>query len=466
MNKHYWYAFYFCWFINVFFLHALPDVTCIILGATGDLTRRDLIPALYQLYKNKELTNFAVVGAATSKKEAADILHAARPFIHNLDEALWSAFSEHMYYIDLDFNSNDFDRLQKAVVDVEQKHALSGNRLVYCSCSPHFFKTITQKLIASKVIEKQDSSITQSWHRIAYEKPFGYDLQDACALEQTIELHLNEQQIIRIDHFLMHQTMGYMLSFRFVSQLFESRWNNEHIASVDILFNETLSIGTRGYFYDKVGALLDVVQNHMFQMFALMAMEQPVSLITKNIQDAKVALLQQTKVIDGFFGQYVGYHQELHIPSDSTTDTFVALQLAVDNERWRGVPFFLVGGKCLDKTEICMRIHFKSGDELTLWLAPMPGFELKMGLTRVAIDDHITPIIFRHTYVCEGSYSVQTYRTIMEQLIKGNNAVSVRFDEIEAAWRLIDQIKAQSLPLFSYEKGSKGPSALEEFIQR
>jgi glucose-6-phosphate 1-dehydrogenase len=443
------------------------DVTYIILGASGDLTRRDLIPALYSLFKDGKINNFALIGAALPALTAGDILTSSRPFINDYDETSWKSFAEKIHYVSIDFmREQDYAVLKEKIVAVEKHLKLPGNRLVYCATSCNFFRTITENLLQVGILEKKDESAHGPWYRIVYEKPLGYDLKTACAIKECAQKMLHEKQIFCMDHFLMTQALSHVLSLRFINKIFESQWNCHHIQQVDILFNETLSVGTRGKFYDAVGAMLDVVQNHMLQMLTLVAMEPPYDLTYDSIRNAKVDVLRNIHLEDGFFGQYHGYRQAVDVPSNSSTDTYVALKLKVNTPRWEQVPFYMITGKCVDQTEICIRVTFQpvdgnSSNILTIWVAPEPGYELKLGMRRVLIDQQETPVTLKYTYPRANSYSTETYKLIFDQLVHGNHAVSVGFDEIEAAWQLTDQIKTCGLPLYFYEQGSAGPIELK-----
>lgn len=438
----------------------LSDITFVLLGASGDLATRDLIPALFRLYRDKKLEKFALIGAALPSIDKQQILNQSKQFVHAYDQEEWDAFAQAIYYVSVDFNESEhFDQLNAIIQHAECEHGLSGNRLVYCATSCNFFAAITKALVQTGIIGRQCTTDAQPWQRIAYEKPFGYDLVTADAIQDCATMLLDKAQIFHIDHFLMTQAMKQLPALRFNSRLFEGLWNKDHIKKVDILFNETLGVGTRGKFYDAVGTLLDVVQNHMFQMLALTAMEEPESYDSTSLQHARAQVIANTKVMGGFLGQYNGYTQERDVPADSKTDTFSALHLAVDTPRWQGVPFYLVTGKCLDITEICIRVTFTSGDQLTLWIAPKPRLELTIHMD----DACIMPLQLTYDYPIQDSYSTDVYKNILAELCVNNKAVDVAYEEIHAAWQLIAEIKRQHLLLYAYEKASKGPIDLELF---
>jgi glucose-6-phosphate 1-dehydrogenase len=442
--------------------YAKDDVTFIILGATGDLTKRDLIPALYRLFRENKLERFAVIGAALPQSSAHEILESAREFVFDLEAESWEQFSNAVHYAQVDFGKpEDFLQLKKMIDEVEQNASLSGNRLVYCATSCNFFEAITQNLERYGIIQKKDLS-AYPWHRIAYEKPFGYDQHYSRKLEASLQTLLSDEQMYRIDHFLYTQAMSNVISVRALNPLLKNMWNNKNIERVDILFNETLSVSTRGKLYDALGVMLDVVQNHVFQMLAVAAIDIPEQVTLEKIKEEKIKLLKKVRFIDGFFGQYDGYRNEKDVAPDSVTETYASLKLMIDTERWKNVPFYLTAGKCLDKTEICIRITFKDKlneqmSGLTIWVAPNPSFELALKTQNIGIENSGQSIKLTHVYEKKDSYSTKAYASLFEEIIKGNRAISVDFDEIDVAWQLTDFIKAQKLPLYAYAKGSKGP---------
>lgn len=438
---------------------ALSDITFVILGASGDLSTRDLIPALFRLYRDKQLTDFAIVGAALPSIDKHYIRNQSQQFIQDYNQQEWDDFAQHFYYVSTDFNQRDFTNLHATIQQAEQEHILSGNRLIYCATSCDFFVPMTQALVQTNIITKQSANILP-WHRIAYEKPFGYDAITAQNIENCANTLLNTTQIFHIDHFLMTHVMKNIPTLRFHNEIWQNQWNNNYIKQIDVLCKETLSVGNRGTFYDAVGSLLDVVQNHMFQMLALVAMEKPQSNDAADFQHERANVIKNTHIIDGFLGQYNGYKQEPNIPQDSTTDTFSALHLAIDTPRWQGVPFYLISGKHLDATEICIRITFKTENQLTFWIAPEPKMELVLSV----VDSNSNPTSLTYHYPIVDSYSTDTYKNIFSALYNNNQCINVSFEEIQAAWNLIANIKKQNLPLYIYEQSSAGPIHIKKDI--
>ncbi len=450
----------------------------IILGATGDLAKRRLIPAIYGLVKEKKLDKFALVGVALSDTTAVEMMAQAKPFIKDFDEAIWKECCEHAYYCQLDFrNESDFERLAAVVNEAEKQSDLTGNRLVYCSTASIFFIDITNHLSQAGIIKKglcgEDS---EPWHRIVYEKPFGLDRASAKKINKALAKVLDECQIFRIDHYLAKEIVATIAMIRFTNRALEPLWSHENIENVQIVLSEKLGMEGRGIYYDNYGALRDVVQNHILQLLALVAMEPPKQLSGNSIRDKKSEVLKNVRPIDGFLGQYEGYRDEPGVRPDSTTETFAAVQLRIDNKRWKGVPFYLRTGKLLNKKEVTIFIRFKhveclmatscprDPNFLIIRISPNEGFSLELNAKKPGVFDEIVPVMMNYCHDCE--YMPRTpeaYELLLQEVMKGEQAVSVRSDEIEYAWDVVDEIYKMKLPLHSYKKGTSGPQELKDF---
>ncbi len=449
----------------------------IILGATGDLSRHKIFPALYHLFMHKKLDDSMIIGAAIDDIATADLLERIKPIIKPKDENSWRLFGERIAYVMVDFaKEKDFERLNDLVTQLEQTKNLPGNRLVYCAAAPYFYCQITQHVAQSGLIKKMDREMP--WQRIVYEKPFGHDLQSAHEINTCIANHFNEQQIFRIDHYLTKELVANIALVRFTNIFFEPLWNNRYIESVQIIFDEKLSVDDRGAFYDKYGALADIMQNHMMQLLALIAMEAPPQLTGDNIRAERAKVLQKVKVVDAVVGQYEGYLQEKGVAPHSTTETFAQVYLRIDNPRWAGVPFYLRTGKCLEKKQTAIYIKFKHVDcllthacprepnYLTIQIEPESLFSLSINAKKPGTVDEVMPV---HMLFCRDSFQTeipQAYETLLEEILKGDHSVSVRFDEIEYAWKIIDAIRALKFPLSLYKKGSTGPAQAQSFDKK
>jgi glucose-6-phosphate 1-dehydrogenase len=456
----------------------MNDCTLILFGATGDLAKRKIIPALYRLLVDKKVDRLVVVGLALSHSSVEAILEGARPFIDGeLDQSVWQKLHDQMRFLSLDTATIDeYQALAKTVNELEKTYQMSGNRLAYLAVPATFFGTITQALAQAHILERQDKGVTP-WHRIVYEKPFGSDTATAHAINETIARCFNEEQVYRIDHYLTKEVVSNIALIRFTNCVFEPLWNNRYIDQVHITLSETEGIENRGAYYDAFGALSDVVQNHMLQLLALTAMETPKLLSGDYVRDQRAKVLQKVEVVDGILGQYDGYRHEKRVNPDSTTETFAYLLLRVNNPRWAGVPFFLKTGKCLNVQETVINIKFKQVDcllakqcpsesnWLTIKVQPDATFYLTLNAKKPGYTTELIPVAMEFCHSCIfGTHIPTAYEILFEDVMRGEQASAVRSDEIEYAWRIIEHIKQKKLPLYSYSKGSAGPQELDTFM--
>lgn len=452
----------------------------ILFGVTGDLSKRRIIPALYALFRDKRIEQFCCIGVAREDVTKDDLLHVSKPYIEHFDEALWNFFNSNFYYQKVDVTvSSDFQKLAEFVEDLEQKNNKVRNRLLYLALPPQFFAPVTEQCVQAGIISARADASTVPWHRIVYEKPFGSDYDSARLMNKKISHYLPEFQIFRVDHYLAKDIVGTLALLRFTNRIFEPLWNVDNIDWVEIELSETSSIGNRGYYYDAYGALKDVVQNHILQIIALLAMESPQSLSGDFIRDKKAEILQKIRCADGILGKYDGYKEEKNVQPHSTTETFAALQLFIDTDRWKGVPWYIRTGKCLTKKETIITIQFKAvacllstccpsqANCLTIRVMPEPGFAITLNVKKPGPRIEVMPVSMDFCYECNfGTIVENVYEFVLQEVMNGEQSISVRFDEIEYAWQVIDQIKGLSLPVYSYQKGSQGPKELQEFSRK
>jgi len=449
----------------------------IILGITGDLGTKKIIPALYGLIRDNK-NNFAFVGAGYEAMDAKQVLERARAYIPEFNEQIWTELTKRFVYQQMDVTKEkDFQQLERTVQDVEQKFNLSGNRLIYLAIPAHYFCDVTQSLLDAQIIKRNFGK--EPWHRIAYEKPFGQNLLSACDINECIAQSLQESQVYRIDHYLIKELVSNIALVRFTNSIFEPLWNHQYIENVQIYLNESVGIENRGTYYDEYGVVKDVVQNHMLQMLALIAMEAPTSLQGDDIREKKAQVLAATRVVDGFLGQYQGYQQEKAVKQNSKTATFAALQLAIDTPRWKGVPFYLKTGKRLKSKETSVYITFKPANclltshcpppanQLIIRVFPDEGFVLKVNAKVPGKSNDITqvPLDFCHSCLF-GPDTTIGYEQIFKDILAGQLSIGVRFDEIESAWKIVDALEQVSLPLYHYEQNSTGPKELIAFARK
>ncbi len=447
----------------------MNDCAIVLLGATGDLSTRKIFPALYALFEKNKLGNSIIIGAALSTITAEPLLENIKNFIKPLDEIKWQEFAKRISYQSIDFSQeHEFNTLADFVAKQEKKAKLAGCRLVYCATAPYFYCTITQGLAKSGLVKKSEAN--GIWHRIIYEKPFGHDLASAHEINACIAHYFDEKQIFRIDHYLTKELVGNIALVRFTNIVFEPLWNNRYISNVQIVFDEEIGLDGRGGFYDKYGALADVMQNHMLQLVALIGMESPEKLTGEYIRTERAKVLQKVKVVDALLGQYQGYAQEKGVNPNSQTETFAQVMLRIDNPRWAGVPFYLKTGKCLDKKETAIYINFKHVDclltkacpsepnTLSIEISPNPLFALRLNVKKPGKSDEVNPVQMAFAHTAFGQQIPEAYETLFEEILKGEQSVSVRFDEIEYAWKIIDAVRALKPSLYTYQKGSVGPA--------
>lgn len=454
--------------------------TIIILGATGDLSTRKLIPAVYRLLKDKQVEKCALVGLSLADGTAADMLTPARTHISDIDEAVWERLEQCSYYIPGDFNQIDmYAKLASLLAQVEEQHDLPGNRLLYLATMPEHFATLTKQLALHRIISRGSEAAGRGWQRVVYEKPFGHDGRSAQEINDAIRSVFDESQVYRIDHYLGKEVVSTIATLRCANMLFTSLWHRDYIESVQIILNEKRGIEQRGRYYNQYGVLKDMVQNHILQLLALVAMEPPPSLHDQHIRNAKAQVLSHVKIEDVLVGQYDGYRSESFVPKDSTTETFAALRLGIDNERWRGVPFFLKTGKQLYEYSATIHLQLKStahlheiapggtANVITLAIEPEEGFALRINTNVPGQPDQVTPITMQWSHHnVFGHNTPKSYERLLADAIRGDQSVFVRFDEITHSWNVVDGINRDALELHTYAAGSRGPQALEEFAQR
>ena len=346
-----------------------PPCILVIFGASGDLTRRKLLPALYNLAEEKLLPDaFAVLGVARNQIPEDAFRAQMRERVAQSEgepvaEALWKRLGERLHYMSGEFHDDLlYERLKVKLDDLDRRYETPGNYLFYLAVPPELFADVALHLTDVGLTRQQEGR----WRRIIVEKPFGYDLDSARALNSELSRGLDESQIYRIDHYLGKETVQNILAFRFGNGIFEPIWNRRYVDHVQITVAEKDGIEGRGAYYDKAGALRDMVPNHLFQLLTLIAMEPPISFRAEDVRDEKVKVLNAIPPLSEedvsrnvVRGQYDGYRAEKNVDPASTTETFAALRLVLENWRWAGVPFYLRTGKCLKERLTEIAVQFK-----------------------------------------------------------------------------------------------------------
>jgi glucose-6-phosphate 1-dehydrogenase len=479
----------------------------VIFGASGDLTRRKLIPALYNLARSHYLSeNFAVIGFAFDAMTTGQFRESISQAARELDEApiepdSWKHFVERLYYMQGDFaDPAAFTRLRDLIAEVDRRHNTQGNHLYYLATSPEYFSKVIQQLGQLKLVDQEEGH----WRRVVIEKPFGHDLASSAALNREIQKVLSEDQIYRIDHYLGKETVQNMMIFRFGNGIFEPIWNRRYIDHVQITVAETVGVERRGAYYDKAGALRDMMPNHLFQLVSLTAMEPPNSFAADEVRDEKAKVIHALEPLHpdeclncAVRGQYgpgeidgqpvIGYRSEPYVKPDSTTETFVALKLTIDNWRWAGVPFYLRTGKRLKKRVSEITIQFKpppfvlfrqtpiehlKPNLLVIQIQPEEGIRLRFGAKTPGPIVDIGSVEMNFKYADYFGRTPSTgYETLIYDCMIGDSTLYQRADMVEAGWSVVDpllRVWAERPPTDfpNYAAGTWGPQEADELLRR
>lgn len=452
----------------------------LIFGMTGDLSKRKLIPGLYYLLASGKIEQARIIGAAVDGLEQmSQVLEQAKQFIVNFDPVVWQKLIDKFSYCQVDINcEQDFIKLAKLIDQEREQFNLTDQTLVYAAVFELLYVQLTRQLWQVGIIKRLPSSAS-SWCRVVYEKPFGHNYDSVHQLNQSILSFLNEEQIYRVDHYLAKEIVGNIAFVRFTNRIFEPLWNHSNLDSVQIILDEAIDIEGRGAYYERYGVIKDMVQNHVLQLMALIAMDTPKSLQGRDMQIAKSQILQKIVCEDGLLGQYEGYLQEKGVSVGSSTPTFAALKFAINDPRWAGVPFYVRTGKVMGQKVSKIVLKFKDmhcllskncppmGNILTISIYPTGGFELEINGKKLGVNDEIAPVKLSCCYDCQFvPQAPHAYENVLSEIMQGETTFAVRIDEIEQAWQISDQIDRLKLPVYQYAKKSIGPKELFEFNKK
>ena len=475
------------------FERRVPECAIVIFGANGDLTKRKLLPALYQLACDRRLpASFAVLG--TSRTHLSDdqfrsnMKDAVKEFLESscFDEDLWTRFAANLHYVSGDMNDPMLYQAIRARLAQIGQH----NVLFYLSTQPSYYPLAADQLGAAGLGE----SAPGAWRRIVVEKPFGHDLASARALNDRLHAAFPEDEIYRIDHYLGKETVQNILAFRFGNGIFEPLWNRRYVNHVQITAAEAIGVEGRGAYYQEAGALRDMIQNHLLQVLATVAME-PCAVFEPNaVRDERAKLLRSIKIMQpeevsnfAVAGQYKGFRDEPGVDPAAQTDTFAAVQFNVDNWRWAGVPFFVRTGKRLPKRSTDIAIQFNSaplhlfgsadGDLskrpnlLILRIQPEEGISLRFFSKQPGSGMHLRPVSMDFKYGTSfGGRSPSAYETLLVDAMIGDATLYTRQDMVEASWRVVEPIlenwQAQKFRFPNYDPGTWGPSEADALLAR
>lgn len=461
----------------------MKNCAILIFGITGDLSKRKLIPGLYRLLANGTLDQARIIGAAMEPKTAIEVLDASKPFIANLDPIVWQKLVTKFSYAQVDINNDaDFTKLANLIQHERASYQLADQILVYCAVFELLYVKLTAQLAQAQIIKRLPANNFQhkdSWCRVVYEKPFGHSYKSVYDLNKSILNYLDESQIYRVDHYLAKEIVTNIGFVRFTNQIFAPLWHKNYIDSVQITLDESIDIEGRGLYYERYGVIKDIVQNHILQLMALVAIDTPRSLNGADMQVAKAQLLKKIVCQDGILGQYEGYLNEHNVAPTSKTPTFAALRFAINDERWDGVPFYIRTGKVMAHKSTKIVIKFRdthcllvkncptSANLLTISIYPTGGFELEINAKKPGTNDEVMPIKMSSCYDCLFVPQAPcAYENVISEIIQGDTNFAVRIDEIESAWQVSDQIEKMQLPIYVYQKNSNGPVELKDFNQK
>ncbi len=478
----------------------------VIFGASGDLAKRKLIPALYRLVQERLLpAEFAIIGLGRTEMSSDEFRDKMKAAIiefseaKSVDEEVWNSFAQGIQFLPSDIrNAECYQKLKEMLEQVDRERGTGGNHLFYLSTAPEFYAEAVKQLGEAGLTKQQ-----KGWVRVIIEKPFGTSLESARELNQQILQHLDESQIYRIDHYLGKETVQNLLVFRFANGIFEPMWNRQYIDHVQITNAETVGVEGRGGYYEKSGVVRDMIQNHVFQVLSLVAMEPPATLNSEDVRDEKIKAMHSARVFtpervrnECVRGQYgagsimgkpvPGYREEEGVAPDSATETYAMITMLFDNWRWSGVPFYIRSGKRLSKRVTEIAIQFKAvphqlfgsameqvtPNQLIIRVQPDEGITLRFAAKVPGQVTRIRDVNMDFRYGASfGVQLAEAYERLILDCILGDSTLYARKDMTERGWEIVMPILNEwtahrhEAPFPNYEAGSWGPEAASKLLE-
>jgi glucose-6-phosphate 1-dehydrogenase len=460
----------------------LAPQAVVIFGASGDLTKRKLLPAFYDLFRKDMLPKgFAIVGYSRTEMSDEAFVEQAREAVERSSNRppqgeVWEGFARRLSYCPGEFaEPMAMKDLDEHLRRVDERHGTEGGRFFYAATPPAAYPDIVHRIGEMGMHRNA---------RIVFEKPFGRDLASARSLNATMHEVFEEQQVFRIDHYLGKETVQNILAFRFANGMFEPIWNRRYIDHVQITVAESIGIEGRGTFYEETGAIRDIVSTHLFQVMTFLAMEPPVAFEPDRLRDETVKVLRATQTCDPgrvVRGQYVGYRDEEGVESDSTVETFAAMELAVDNWRWADVPFFLRTGKALKQKVSEITLKFRKvpfnlfrgmemerakRDHLTIRIQPDEGITVALNAKRPGPGMRLGRATMEFDYAEDFAHEeiADAYELLLLEAMRGDHSLFIRKDGVERAWEILEPVLERPAPVHAYESETWGPPEADALI--
>ncbi len=488
------------------FARRVPPCAIVIFGASGDLSKRKLLPSLYRLFYERRISqNFAVVGSSRSPMSDDDFRNTMRESVSKFledapfDEDVWKSFAQTLFYVPGDINkSESYEHIRRKLDEVEKSHLTAGNVLFYLSTQPSYYAEAVLALGEHKLNKGN------GWRRVIIEKPFGHDLESARKLNDEIHKVFDESDVYRIDHYLGKETVQNILAFRFGNSMFEPLWNRRYVDHVQITAAESIGVEGRGAYYQEAGALRDMIQNHLSQVMATVAMEPPSVFDATNVRDERAKLLRSVRVmkkddvpnyaVAGQYGralvggqQVPGFREEPSVSPDAQTDTYAAVTFFIDNWRWAGVPFYIRTGKRMPKRVTDIAIQFKAPplglfsqetktglrevrpNLLVVRIQPEEGISLRFLSKSPGSGMRVRPVSMDFNYGSSfGERTPTAYETLLVDAMAGDPTLYTRQDMVDASWQIVQPILDvwgnTKFNFPNYPAGTWGPRAADEML--